>query len=217
MIKYILILLLSTVLISCKSNEKAAGEAQDKTGILITDEFEKKPKDPNNTFDQQENVPEESSVPHEGNNDKTKVELLTSEKQHTVNSSIPITAPTLESSDPFINPFGVGSGSSGSGDGVGDEGPYGSSQIHSSTNRKRLNDPVFDGIVSEELATIHLILTVDDKGNVVNATCNQVKTTTSNQILINRVISEVKRQVKYNVDPGAPLTKVSFVIMISPD
>ncbi len=123
---------------------------------------------------------------------------------------------TTQSSDPFGS--GGDIGDNGSGDtfgqssGVGTGGPGTGSGI----KRVRLNDPVFDRLQSSERATITFVLTIDGQGNIVSATCNKAKTNTTNQILINRVRSEIQRQVKYNKDPGAPLTKVSITVDIYP-
>ena len=62
--------------------------------------------------------------------------------------------------------------------------------------------------------TIHLKLTIDANGNVIAAYNIKAKTTTTNQILINKVINEVKKQVKYNKEPGAPLAKVFMPVNI---
>ncbi len=50
--------------------------------------------------------------------------------------------------------------------------------------------------------------------NVIAAYNIKAKTTTTNQILINKVINEVKKQVKYNKEPGAPLAKVFMPVYI---
>lgn len=151
----------------------------------------------------------------------------------TSNTPKPVTTPTGQSthtnannntnthstSEQSSNPFGSGgnNGSTGSGtfegsNGPGVQGPGTGSGIE----RVRLNDPIVDHLESSEYATITLVLTIDAEGNIVNATCNKAKTTTTNQILINRVINEVKRQVKYNKDKGASLAKVSLMVQITP-
>lgn len=127
---------------------------------------------------------------------------------------------THSTSEQSSNPFGSGgtNGTTGSGgafegsNGPGVQGNGGGSGIE----RVRLNDPIVDHLESSEYATISLVLTIDAEGNIVNATCNKAKTTTTNQILINRVINEVKRQVKYNKDKGASLAKVSLTVQITP-
>jgi hypothetical protein len=101
----------------------------------------------------------------------------------------------------FGNSQGTGTGGDGNGSGI---------------VRKRITTPIFDHLESSERATIVLVVTIDAQGNVVSATCNKSKTTTTNQILINRVIKEVRKQVKYNKDPGAPLTKLPLSLNITP-
>lgn len=123
---------------------------------------------------------------------------------------------TTQSNDPFAsggNNNGPGPGSTfGESTGPGKGGPGPGSGI----DRVRLNDPVFDHLQSNEYATIALVLTIDAQGNIISAICNKATTSTTNQILINRVINEVKKQVKYNKDPGAPLTKVPLSVRIEP-
>lgn len=118
------------------------------------------------------------------------------------------------------NPFGSGgdNGDTGSGNTFGNDQGVGTGNGGTGTGveRKRLNDPVFDHLESSEYATITLIVTIDAQGNIVSASCNYSKTTTNNQVMINRVINEVKKQVKYNKDPGSPLTKVPLTVKITP-
>src|SRR5690606_29589332 len=80
--------------------------------------------------------------------------------------------------------------------------------------RIRLNDPNVEDLKSNIDAKIHLKLTIDAEGNVVGATNIAAKTTTTDGVLINRVISEVKRQVKYNKESGAPLANVTIIISV---
>ncbi len=123
---------------------------------------------------------------------------------------------TTQSNDPFgsggnngtTGPGGAFEGSNGPGVG----GPGSGTGIE----RKRLNDPDIDHLESSEYATIMLIVTIDAQGNVIGAVCNKSGTSTTNQILINRVISEVKKQVKYTKDPGASPAKVSLTVKITP-
>lgn len=120
------------------------------------------------------------------------------------------------SNDPFASggsTSGTGNGSTfGSSSGTGTGGAGSGSGI----KRVRLNDPVFDHLESNEYATIVIVCTIDAEGNIVSASCNKSATTTTNQILINRVLYEVQKQVKFNKDPGAPLAKVSIPVKITP-
>jgi hypothetical protein len=63
-------------------------------------------------------------------------------------------------------------------------------------------------------AKIALILTVDAQGNVVDTKLNKSKTTTTNEVLVNSVIAEVKKQVKYNKVPGAAYTKMNYTVKL---
>lgn len=124
---------------------------------------------------------------------------------------------TQQSNDPFAS-GGNGTGNDGgSGNTFGSDagsGTGGNTGNGSGDGRIRLNDPNVEDLKSNIDATIHLKLTIDAEGNVVGASNISAKTTTTNQILINRVISEVKRQVKYNKQSGAPLAKVYLSVSI---
>ena len=155
-------------------------------------------------------------------------EVITSDDSHftepsgqstntNANNQTNTSSTTTQSSDPFGS--GGNNGETGQGNTFGNStGPgTGDNGNGSGIARVRLNDPVFNNLQSNEHATITLILTIDGQGNIVSATCNKSKTSTTNQILINRVIKEVQRQVKYNKDPGAPLTKVSMTVKVKPE
>lgn len=122
-----------------------------------------------------------------------------------------------QSNDPFSN------GGSGDGDDNGKGKTFGSDNGSGTKGnggngngdgRIRLNDPNVNDLKSNIDATIHLKLTIDAEGNVIAAVNIAAKTTTTNQILINRVIAEVKKQVKYNKEPGAALANVYMPIHI---
>ena len=132
-------------------------------------------------------------------------------KNTTTHNSQETNTTTHQSNDPFAN-GGNGSGNDG-GDGKtfgtdSGSGTNGNGGNGNGDGRTRLNDPNVNDLQSNVDATIHLKLTIDAEGNVVAAMNISAQTTTTNQILINRVITEVKKQVKYNKDPGAPLAKV---------
>lgn len=147
-------------------------------------------------------------------------ETFTHESGQSTHTNAHNTTNTSSTSTPSDNPFGSGGQNGGSGPGStfgtstgpGSNGPGTGKGIV----RKRLNDPVFDRVESNEYADIVLVVTIDDQGNIVNISCNHAKTTTTNQVLINRVMSEVKRQVKYNKDPGSAPAKVTFTATITP-
>ncbi len=124
---------------------------------------------------------------------------------------------TEQSNNPFAS-GGSGDGDSGgSGDTFGGDsgiGTGGNGGKGSGKGRVRLNDPIMTDLKSNVDATIYLKLTIDAEGNVISAYNIKSKTTTTNQILINRVIHEVKKQVKYNKDPGAPLAKVFMSVVV---
>ena len=124
---------------------------------------------------------------------------------------------TEQSNDPFAS-GGSGDGNEGgSGDTFGGDagtGTNGTGGGGSGKGRVRLIDPNINGVQSNVNATIYLKVTVDAQGNVIAAYNIKAKTTTTNQILINKIIYEVKKQTKFNKDPGAPLAKAYMTINV---
>jgi hypothetical protein len=55
---------------------------------------------------------------------------------------------------------------------------------------------------------------VNEDGQVISATSTS-KTTTTDQRIINQVISAVKSQVKYNKDPGAGLVSMFLTVKVN--
>lgn len=124
---------------------------------------------------------------------------------------------THKSDNPFASGGNGNSDDGGNGKTFGNDkgsGTGGNAGNGNGDGRIRLNDPNVEDLKSNIDATIHLKLTIDAEGNVVGATNISAKTTTTNQILINRVVSEVKRQVKYNKQSGAPLANVYLSVSI---
>lgn len=138
-------------------------------------------------------------------------------KNTTTHNSQESNTTSTQSNDPFSN-GGNGKGTDGgNGNTFGTDngsGTKGNGGNGNGDGRVRLNDPNVEDLKSNIDATIHLKLTVDAEGNVVGASNIAAKTTTTNQILINRVISEVKRQVKYNKQSGASLANVYLSVSI---
>ncbi|MBL4863103.1 MAG: hypothetical protein JKY09_08830 [Crocinitomicaceae bacterium] len=125
------------------------------------------------------------------------------------------------SGDESNNPFNDGGNDGGGGDGTGGHfgtddgsGTGGSTGSGGGKGRIRLNNVNIDGLQSNIDATIALKLTIDAQGNVVVAHNIKGQTTTADQKLINRVINEVKKQVKYSKEPGAPLVKKYYTVKI---
>lgn len=142
-------------------------------------------------------------------------------KGNTTNSANSQNQPsTSQQSD---NPFS--SGGSGTGNSGGDGGTFGGDSgtgtggngtgTGSGKNRTRLNNVNIDDLKYNSNETIHLKLVIDAEGNVVQAINIISKTTTTDQILINKVIVAVKKQVKYSKESGASLVAVFYTIGIS--
>jgi hypothetical protein len=100
--------------------------------------------------------------------------------------------------------FGNDSGTGGEGSGlkvIGD-------------NRAIRKNLSVDHIVTDTDVTIYLKLTINENGDVVSAKSITSKTTTTNEVLINKVISEVIKQVKYIEDPGTSLALAYYTVKI---
>lgn len=125
---------------------------------------------------------------------------------------------TQQSDNPFAS-GGSGNGNSGgdgdtfggdSGTGTGGNGGSGTGK-----GRVRLNDVNINNLIYNSDEKIFLKLVIDAQGNVVQVINLKGKTTTTDQILINKVKVAVKKQVKYNKEPGAPLAAVYYTVKIN--
>jgi hypothetical protein len=94
---------------------------------------------------------------------------------------------------------------------------YGNNSFGQETTneRFRLNDLNVDNINTDRITTVSLVMTIDENGQILTARSTS-KTTTTDQRIINLVINEVKRQVRYNKAPSAPPAIVYFTIRIQP-
>lgn len=81
--------------------------------------------------------------------------------------------------------------------------------------RVRQNDPNTNNISSNVSCKISLKLTVNAEGDVIRAENIVAKTTTTNQTVINQLISNVKDQVKYNKVSGSTTETVFLTVNIS--
>lgn len=106
-----------------------------------------------------------------------------------------------------VNNASFGSGHSGSGDDF-DSGI-------SVLDRIQINDPILPTYNTDVDLKVHLKLTVDGEGNVLSAICIKSKTTTTDQTIINDVIREVKKQVKYKKDPEGKLAYCYLTVKIN--
>ena len=149
-------------------------------------------------------------------NKNTKVNTGKANKTNTTKSKNSSTT-TNQSTDPFASGGNSNGNNGGSSNTFGSDSGTGTSTnkgIGSGDGRVRINDPIMEDLRSNVNATIHLILTIDSEGNIISGSSIKGKTSTTNQILINKVINEVKKQVKYNKQPGAPLAKVYMSVKI---
>jgi len=124
---------------------------------------------------------------------------------------------TVQSQDPF------GSGGSGGKNGAGNgpfsgpgnsddgDGGLGKGNGESRVRTSNADLPQYD--IDYE-SNIHLQLTVNANGEVVAAKCIKSKTTCYDQRIINQVINEVMRQVKYKKENGAGLVYTFYSVKI---
>ena len=124
---------------------------------------------------------------------------------------------TVQSQDPF------GSGGSGGKNGAGNgpfsgpgnsddgDGGLGKGNGESRVRTSNADLPQYD--IDYE-SNIHLQLTVNANGEVVAAKCIKSKTTCYDQRIINQVINEVMRQVKYKKENGAGLVYTFYTVKI---
>jgi hypothetical protein len=105
----------------------------------------------------------------------------------------------------FGKDTGPEKGTSGTGKGKGESG--------GEFKRIRLNDPYIENIESDVNYKIQLRVKIDEDGNVIDAQ-NTSKTTTTSQIIINKVLSATISQVKYNKKPGSGIEEAYIIINI---
>jgi hypothetical protein len=151
-----------------------------------------------------------------GKSERSSIKTGKSNKTNGIDASNEASS-TVESQDPF------GSGGSGgkngggngpfSGPGNSDDGDGGFGKGNGQS-RLRINNaslPLYD---IDFDSNIHLQLTVNANGEVVAAKCIKSKTTCSDQRIINQVINEVIRQVKYKKENGAGLIYTFYTVKI---
>lgn len=119
------------------------------------------------------------------------------------------------------NPFADGGQGGGDGGGTGDTfggdsgtGTGGNGGTGTGKGRVRLTHVSIDNLQYNSDEHIHFKLVIDAQGNVVQVYNIKGKTTTTDQILINKLKIAVKKQVKYNKQPGAPLATVFYSFKI---
>lgn len=155
---------------------------------------------------------ESENIKPKSSNPDTKVN--TSNGSTTTSEKSKETSITKEqSSDPFSSGGYGGQDAGGTGDGNQGAGT-GKSGDGNGAGRVRLNDPHIPDLKSNVDAIIYLRLTIDAKGDVVKVENVVAKTTTTDRILINEVMREVGKQVKYNKNPGASLATVYMPVNI---
>lgn len=144
---------------------------------------------------------------------------VTTGKSNKTNTTKPSTnTPTTTATG--NNPFGGNGGGTGGGNGstfgtdTGKEGSGGTG-TGSGAGRVRKNEISTDNIFVTSYVKVQLLLTINDKGQVVAAQCITAGTTTTDQRIISQVMAAAKSQLSYNEEPGAGLQKVYYTVGIT--
>lgn len=126
---------------------------------------------------------------------------------------------TQQSNNPFAQGGSGGGDGSGDGTGFGNDSGTGTDGSGagpgSGAGRKRLNNVNIADLQYNSDETIYLKLVIDAQGNVVQVYNIKGQTTTTDQILINKVKVAVKKQVKYNKQEHAPLATVYYTVKVN--
>ncbi len=128
------------------------------------------------------------------------------------------------------NPFGYGTSGGGSGSGFG-PGPYrndvsvngigvgeygdGPSGSGSGKPRKRLSNVSLPSYDVDYDCSVSFKLSINENGDVESASCIKSKTTCTDQQIINQVISEIIKQVKYEKSIGSSVTYAFYTVLIN--
>ena len=82
--------------------------------------------------------------------------------------------------------------------------------------RVRMKEPDLSKVMSTTPVTISLKLLVDENGSVVEAINDSKRTTTTDKVLIEQVISAVKKDLRYSKEKGASLLQANFTVKLGP-
>ena len=119
------------------------------------------------------------------------------------------------------NPFGIGGATKGTkagifGTDIGIAGPDDNSTFGGGTiKRKKLTSLNSEDLESNTPCIVHVKVFINAEGTVVRAENNGKLTTTTNSVLISKVIALVKEQIRYNKIPGAALQTDQFSVMVN--
>ena len=124
---------------------------------------------------------------------------------------------TVQNSDPFGSGGSGGKNGAGngpfSGPGNSDDGEQGLGKGNGAS-RLRVNNAVLPQYDIDYDSNVHLQLTINANGEAVAAKCIKSKTTCSDQRIINQVVNEVIRQVRYKKEIGAGLVYTFYTVKI---
>jgi hypothetical protein len=173
------------------------------------------------TNDRVDPIPREQSAKVlTSNSSTTDLKVASGNSNKTNSNNKTNTATSTEASTNYFGDGGSGSGKEGGkGSGFGtDNGPgdgpgSGSGSGGGGGGRVRYGNPNNDNIYSDEPQTIYLKLTVNAEGEVVGGKSTS-KTTTTDQRIINQVLTNVKSQVRYSKKAGASLEFVYLTVNV---
>lgn len=148
---------------------------------------------------------------------ETSVNSGKSQNQNSDKSNNPSSTST-KSDNPFASggtggKEGAGKGPFG-GVGNGGDGEDGSGSGSGGGTRIRLNDPILPQYNTNFDSKVYLQLTINGNGEVINAKCIKSKTTCNDQTIINDVVKQVIKQVKYKKDPTTALAITYLTITV---
>ncbi|MCE2681943.1 MAG: hypothetical protein ACK49D_11315 [Flavobacteriia bacterium] len=162
-----------------------------------------------------EPTPQTEKILTKKKNDKSTSNTGESNKTNANNHTNTSTT-TAESDDPFAEGGEDGGQGGGRGGKIGkDNGKYEGKGNSDPAKRIRLNDPNVENIEVPRFTRVNLQMTIDEDGKILSARSTS-KTTTTDQRIINRVISEVKKQVRFNKDPDTSPVTVYLTVEIPP-
>jgi hypothetical protein len=194
-----------------KSDEVIEMFEVDRTNVKITDEAGSEGQEGGDPSDAPLSDPQPQSEQLLTQNTASETQVFSgnSNNQNSENNA----THTTTSTSPSKNPFGTGGSGGGNGGGRGGtgfgkdngtgtgEGGSGSGSGRTErAQRTRLTSP--ETVDSDQSGVVYVQVTINAEGDVVKAVNLSGETTITNQRIINQVLGNVKKQVKYNKMPG---------------
>jgi hypothetical protein len=141
---------------------------------------------------------------------RTLAEYSNLQRQATSKKCYGLSVRCVNDNEAGANGSGMKNGA-GPGNSDGGEDGLGKGNGEARLRISNVNLPIYD---IDYDVTIHLQLTINENGEVVAAKCIKSKTTCTDQRIINQVINEVMKQVKYKKEIGAGLVYDFYTVKI---